>query len=240
MVGLISAAAWQLTHLGANPDHQPMYLSPQFGQSFAQSLNIPGFSTRNLAIRLSQYVGGTDIFLQYPLTGFGGANYTYVALNYAPQANMIHNLYIGVFAETGFVGGVLFFGAMVLSLRGVWLTASRDDSPLWLGYLIGFVGFFALQMFQPQYLRPVTMVSVFGLLGIGYGTHLRNRSQRGNTWTTVWNRSSVQRAMTTAYVTQTIAKLPDMSRVVLRVAWMNSRIRQVLPAVEDIVRVLLK
>lgn len=206
---VVLATSWQLLHLGANPTHQPFYLDPGLGQSFAQSTSIPGFNTRNLAIRLTQYVGGLDLFLQYPLTGFGGANFYYVALNYGPKAHMIHNLYIGVLAETGFVGAFLFFGALGYAVRAVWLTADRTNDPLFIGLFAGIVGILALQFFQPQYLRTTAFLPVWASLGIGCGYYQRIRlDSLDDRWGYAWTASRLRTGTVSARVTRTVAAVP--------------------------------
>jgi hypothetical protein len=213
------ATLWQLSRFRANPDHDPVFLNPELGQATLGSLTVPGFSTKNLSIRLYQYVGGVDVFLQYPLTGLGGANYTYIALAYADRENMIHNFYIGVFAETGLVGGVLLFGAVALVCVGLWVVAESENDPIWLGVLIGLVGFFALQSFQPQYLRPITMGFVFCVLGICYGEYLRVRRTPDGLWTAVWEDSMFRHALESSRLLRTASSATDWVEEVLGRAW---------------------
>jgi hypothetical protein len=206
---VILATICQLVHFGSNPTYHPVYLDPGLGQSFAQSTSVPGFNTRNLAIRLTQYVGGLDIFLQYPLTGFGGANFYYVALIYGPKAHMIHNLYIGVLAETGFVGAFLFFGALGYAARTVWLTADQTDDPLFIGLFAGIVGILALQFFQPQYLRTTAFVPVWALLGIGCGHYQRTRfGSLDDRWGRAWTISRLRFGTVSARVTRAVEAFP--------------------------------
>jgi hypothetical protein len=161
-------------------------------------------------------VGGIDTFLQYPLTGLGGANYNYVALSYAPKANMIHNLYIGVFAETGLVGGVLFFGAMAYAVRTIWMTAIQDDDPIYLGLLAGFGGVFALQLFQPQYLRATSFVPLWIILGIACGRYRHQQQVRSDWWSRVWNGSRVVSDVRSARSTHALADVPRQIHDALR------------------------
>jgi hypothetical protein len=207
-VGLVIATVWQIIGPNAGEPHQPTYLPSELGQGVAQSVTIPGFNTQNLAIRIYQYVGGTDTFLQYPLTGLGGANYNYVALSYAPKANMIHNLYIGIFAETGLVGGVVFFGAVGYAVRAVWLTASRNDDPIYLGLLAGLGGMFALQFFQPQYLRATSFVPLWAILGIACGRYRKQWSVEPDRWSRVWDESRIVSGVSSARVLNRLAVLP--------------------------------
>ena len=225
------AALWQLSRLRANPDHDPVFLNPELGQATLGALTIPGFNTQNLSIRLYQYVGGTDVFFQYPLTGLGGANYTYIALAYADRANMIHNFYIGVFAETGLVGGVLLFGALAIVCVGLWVVADRKNDPVWLGVLVGLIGFFALQSFQPQYLRPITMSFVFSVLGVGYGEFLRVRSTPDETWHSVWDESTLGHAVVASRLLRAAPVLTDRLEKILGLAWRESRVRTATVAV---------
>jgi hypothetical protein len=217
LVGLsvVGAALWQILGPNAGEGHRPTYLPPRLGQGAARSVDLPGFNTENLAIRIYQYVGGTDTFLQYPLTGLGGANYNYVALSYAPKANMIHNLYIGIFAETGLVGGVLFFGAMGYALRTVWLTAIKNDDPVYVGLLAGLGGMLALQFFQPQYLRATSFVPLWTLLGIACGRYRRQWSVKPDRWSRVWNESRVVSGVSSARVLNGLAVFPTLVHAAL-------------------------
>jgi hypothetical protein len=214
--GILLAAVWQLVHTGSNPTHQPVYLDPQLGQAFAQSASVPGFNTRNLAIRLTQYVGGLDTFLQYPLTGLGGANFYYISLNYGPKAHMIHNFYVGVLAETGLVGAVLVIGAIAYAIRAVWLTASRTDDPLFLGLFAGVIGALALQFFQPQYLRTTAFLPVWAMLGIGCGYLQRILPDRsGDRWGRAWIASHLRTDIVSARLTGRVASAPRLLHIAL-------------------------
>ena len=205
---LAAAVLWQVGRPGAGLG--PTYLDPDLGQGLARSLDVPGFSTRNLGVRLYQYVGGTDTFLQYPLTGLGGGNYSYVATSYGPRANMIHNLFVGVLAETGLVGGVLLFGALAAAIRAVWLAAVDEDDPLWLGVLAGLGGVLALQCFQPQYLRSPSTTAVWIVLGLACGRVAGRRDRDpDDAWAAAWAGSTLVAGVATSRVTRALAALPD-------------------------------
>ncbi|WP_167551921.1 O-antigen ligase family protein [Halorubrum tropicale] len=206
---ITAATVWQYTRFNSNVEYDPVFLDPELGQATIQSINIPGFSTENLGIRIHQYVGGIDIFLQYPLTGLGGANYNYIALAYADKQNMIHNMYIGVLAETGIVGAILLFGGIMIVLLRVWTIAKTEDSPVWLGLLVGLIGFFSLQLLQPQYLRPVTMTSVFGILGIITGKYLRDNPPDDDIWADAWTHSQLISAINHSTSLKIIESIPE-------------------------------
>jgi hypothetical protein len=219
---LAVATAWQLLRFRQNPTHQPFYLNSELGQGLAHSVTIPGFNTQNLSIRIYQYVGGLDTFLQYPLTGLGGANYNYIALNYGPRSNMLHNLYIAILSETGLVGALLFFGAMGYAIVSIWLAGAHDNDPLFLGLLIGIIGMLALQFFQPQYLRVTSFVPVWALLAIGCGRYQRFRSDDTlDRWACAWRESRIRVSTETSQLTCAVAFLPQM-------AYANFRTSQVI------------
>jgi hypothetical protein len=211
-VGVAGAAGWQLLGPTAGRPHRPTYLPPEFGQAFARSVKVPGFETRNLAVRVDQYVGGVDTFLQYPLTGLGGANYRYVASSYAETANMVHSLYVGVLAETGLVGGLLFFGAMAYAGRAVWVTAVGADDPVYLGLLAGLGGTVALQFFQPQYLRATSFVPLWAILGVACGRYRRRRPVGPDRWSRAWDGSGVVAATGAARLSRSLVAVLGVAR----------------------------
>lgn len=206
---ITAAIAWQYTQSNSDAEHGPVFLDPELGQITLQSVNIPGFSTENLGIRIHQYVGGIDTFFQYPFTGLGGANYNYIALAYADKQNMIHNMYIGVLAETGIIGTILLFGGITMVLLHLWTIAKTEDSPVWLGLLVGLVGFFSLQLLQPQYLRPVTMTSVFGILGIITGKYLRDNPPDDDIWADAWKNSHLTNIINHSTTLKMIESIPE-------------------------------
>ncbi|MEL6528266.1 MAG: O-antigen ligase family protein [Chloroflexota bacterium] len=64
---------------------------------------------------------------QYPLTGIGAGNYpwysaVYLVRNtdYDLRGNNVHNIYLGITAELGFVGTGFFVGMMLCMLGGFW------------------------------------------------------------------------------------------------------------------------
>lgn len=207
-LAIAAAIAWQYTQFNTDLEYGSVFLDPELGQEAVQSINTPVFSTENLGIRIHQYVGGIDTFLQYPFTGLGGANYNYIALAYADKQNMIHNMYVGVLAETGIVGTILLFGGIVIVLLRLWTIAKTEDDPVWLGLLVGLVGFFSLQLLQPQYLRPVTMTSVFGILGIITGKYLSGRPSDDDIWADVWTHSRLTSALHNSTFLKTIESVP--------------------------------
>lgn len=221
IISLITAIAtiWQYARFNSNVEFDPVFLDPELGQATVQSINLPGFSTENLGIRIHQYVGGIDVFLQYPLTGLGGGNYNYIALAYADKQNMIHNLYIGVLAETGVVGATLLFGGMIIVLFRLWTIAKTEDSPVWLGLLVGLIGFFSLQLLQPQYLRPVTMTSVFGIFGIVTGKYLRDNPPDDDIWADAWAHSQLTSAIDGSTSLKVIESIPKRLSKVAESVW---------------------
>lgn len=207
--GVGVAGVLQLAQFGASP-RQPRYVNAGWGQAFANTVSIPGFDTDNLAVRVAQYVGGFDTFLKYPLTGLGGANYNFIALDYGEKQHMIHNLVIGVFAETGLVGGILYFGAMIYCLRAGWVMARRDDDPILIAVLSGLVGVVALQMFQPQYLKMTSFVPVWAVLGVLCGYYQTSAAPAADSSVThILDNSRLATALRSARTTQSVAELPD-------------------------------
>jgi len=197
LVGL--AASIQLFVSSGGPI-QPRYLGPETGQAWAKTVDIPGFSTKNLAIRIYQYVAGIDVFLQYPLTGVGGANFPFVAEAYG-RAITMHNLYIGTLAETGIVGAILLFGALWVAARRLWWLAEKTDDSIMIGLLAGLGGVFAMQFFQPQYLRIVSMMSLWMVLGAVVGEVRRQRGAPDDYWQRAWNNSVLTAATRSARIT---------------------------------------
>lgn len=223
--GIAVATLGQLIQWRGRHSYGPAYLDPELGQAFAQSVEIPGFSTQNLAIRLYQYVGGIDVFLQTPLTGLGGANFYYTASNYAPTAHMIHNLFVGILAETGFVGALLFFGALGYVILTVWRLADRDDDPIFYGLLAGIGGMLALQFFQPQYLRAMSFVPVWAIFGIACGHYRLHRNlPNDDLWMRTWHESRMWTALSTAQVSQSLDVLPHRIRAGLHGSFIFSPI----------------
>ena len=224
------AAIFQLAQFGVSPS-KPRYVNPGFGVAFANSLSIPGFSTRNLAVRVEQYIGGLDTFLKYPLTGLGGANYNYISLDYGQGQFMIHNLIVGIFAETGLVGGILYFGAMLYCLRAGWLMAHRDDDPVLLAVLAGFVAVVALQMFQPQYLKMTSFVPVWAVLAILCGYYQREyKSQSG-----IVRSSNLHATMATSRVTAFTESLPSSLQNSIRQSRILSPVQTILRRREGVI-----
>jgi hypothetical protein len=178
----------------------PKYIGPDAGQAWAEAINIPGFSTQNLAIRIYQYVTGIDVFLQYPLTGVGGANFAFVSEAYGRGITM-HNVYIGTLAETGVIGAICLFGALWIAGRRLWWLAQMDDDPVFIGLLAGFVGVLAMQFFQPQYLRIPSMLSLWVVLGSVVGEVRRRRGPPDDYWGQAWAESRLTTALSTAAVT---------------------------------------
>jgi hypothetical protein len=193
---------------------RPRYIPPNVGQAWAESTNIPGFSTQNLAIRIYQYVSGIDVFLQYPLTGVGGANFVFVSEAYGRGITM-HNLYIGTLSETGVIGGILLFGALWIAARRVWWLAANTDDPVMIGLLAGFGGVLAMQIFQPQYLRIVSMMSLWVVLGAVIGEVRRRRRTPEDYWQSAWADSDLTMMLSTS----TVASLGSrFTEVTVRIA----------------------
>jgi hypothetical protein len=178
---------------------QPRYIGGHVGQRWAESISIPGFSTQNLAIRIYQYVTGLDVFLQYPLTGVGGANFVFVSEAYGRGIPM-HNVYIGTLAETGVVGSILFFGALWIAARRLWWLAQDSDDPALIGLFAGFIGVLAMQFFQPQYLRVTSMLSLWIVLGTIVGEVRRRRGSPVDHWHRAWGENRLTSALSSAWV----------------------------------------
>ena len=135
----------------------------------ARSVSIPGFNTRNLAIRVVQYVHGWGYFIKYPIAGLGGANFYYVSDGFLPKPYPLHNLFIELLAETGIVGFVLYTGAIVLGLSAIWQYYRETRNPIALGVFSGLICYFALASFQPQLARPQILFIFWSIIGAFVG-----------------------------------------------------------------------
>lgn len=129
------------------------------------SVSIPFFDLTTMGVRFYQYVVGILIFVDNPLIGIGGANFADVAPAYGlAESRLIHNLYIALLAETGFVGSVLYIGALVAIIsKGVNLILERGDL-LTMGILAGLLGSLAVSFWTHRLLDVATFSFPFWIL----------------------------------------------------------------------------
>ncbi|MFC6990536.1 O-antigen ligase family protein [Haladaptatus sp. GCM10025707] len=147
------------------------------------SMSIPFFDLSNLGVRVQQYLVGFDLFFQYPLFGIGGMNYVLMANEYGvpsrPGADLpypIHNIYITVLVETGFIGFAFYTLTIgLVMLYGLRLLRDPATDRLLvagvMGGLLGSLGFAFWDIFQ---LYSVVGFIPFWLLAGGLvGEYLR-------------------------------------------------------------------
>jgi hypothetical protein len=107
-----------------------------------------------LGTRLQQYIAGVDLFVRYPFFGIGGGNFMYVSnavysipVSFDGQPVAMHNLYIGLLAETGGPGFLFYVGAVGLVLYRAWLLATESqyttDGIIAVGMMGGLIGYLA-------------------------------------------------------------------------------------------------
>jgi len=135
--------------------------------SLLENLSVPYFDVSSLGIRLQQYLIGLELFVQYPLFGIGGGNFRYYATEYGlPKPRPMHNIYIGVLAETGLPGFLFYTGALVLIFwYGGKVVASRGcESLLLIGVLCGMIGYLSYGFFDYLQIAKPTSVFSFGLV----------------------------------------------------------------------------
>jgi O-Antigen ligase len=93
---------------------------------FGESHFVGGFGSN----RWDFWRVAVDEFTEEPLLGVGADNF---AIGYARERDALeepsyaHSLELGVLAQTGIVGGLLFFGFIALALAAVWPVRSRGD-----------------------------------------------------------------------------------------------------------------
>jgi len=82
---------------------------------------------RSIADRIVYTNIALEAIREYPLTGVGAGNYpwysaVYIVRNtdYDLNGNNVHNIYLGITAELGFVGLTFFVGMMLYMLGGFW------------------------------------------------------------------------------------------------------------------------
>lgn len=133
------------------------------------SVSVPFFDLSNLAIRLQQYVAGVAVFTDSPLFGVGGANFRYVAVAYGlPRPLLLHNLFVGLLAETGLVGFLLVTATLVGVAdagRRLWRAPDYPHSAFAVATLVALGGYLAVLSWQPQWIRISSFLPFWVLCG---------------------------------------------------------------------------
>ncbi|MBP1987798.1 O-antigen ligase family protein [Halolamina salifodinae] len=161
--------------------------TPQDMEKLLGDLSVPHFDLANLGVRLRQYVGGLDLFLQHPVFGIGGANYVYYATQYDPSRPYpLHNIYIGLLAETGFIGFLLYIVVLGSVLWYTWkiVGSSNSDALLFLGIFCGMLGYLAFGFWDHLPLTRVTSLIPFWLLAgtvVGEYMKIKKNNTASNT-----------------------------------------------------------
>jgi O-antigen ligase len=131
-----------------------------------------------LGIRLRQYVVGINISLEHPIFGIGGANYPYVADRYGLPSTLgnvpfpLHNIYIALLAETGFIGAFFYAIALGLVIVSGWrlYTNEYTSTPLAIGLLSSIVGYLAVAFWVVN-VRFVMILPFWLLMGALLGEY---------------------------------------------------------------------
>ncbi|WP_266081573.1 O-antigen ligase family protein [Haladaptatus caseinilyticus] len=134
-------------------------------------------NSNSASIRFRQLAGGIQMALDNPLFGIGGANYAYTASQYNLPSQLgggsafpIHSMIVGMFAEIGFVGGLLFLlalGLVFLSALSSWIarpTAFRAG-------IVGAVVAYVVVGFWVTPLRYANTIPFWFLAGALVGSH---------------------------------------------------------------------
>lgn len=107
-------------------------------------ISIPMFDLSNLGPRLQQYTTGISLFIEQPIFGIGGANFADTSQKYGLTDGLpIHNIYLSLLTETGFVGFVLYmsFLATILWQGMQKVVITTDTIPLQIAVLAGVLGY---------------------------------------------------------------------------------------------------
>lgn len=139
-------------------------------QSTLLDLSIPFFDLTSLGVRLKQYIAATDLFVQNPLFGIGGANFPYYALDYGLHKPLaIHSIYFALLAQTGLPGLLLFLATIVaIFWAGITYifssTTSTRSQLLVAGTLCGIVAYLGFGLFDSILLTVVPSFIPFWIL----------------------------------------------------------------------------
>ena len=136
-------------------------------ESFLHELSIPFFDLTSLGIRFQQYVGGVDLFIQYPLFGIGGANFIYYSTEYGlSQPFPIHNMYLSLLTGAGLPGFLLYIAVLGSVLWYGW-RAVKDHAGnelMFVGLLCGVIGYLAFGFWDILQLIKVSSFLPFWIL----------------------------------------------------------------------------
>jgi len=117
------------------------------------------------AERIKNWQQATEIIAARPLTGVGLGNYAFVIEPLAPERNSIyaHNLYLDLAAETGIVGGLLFF----LIILAAYLRNLLSGETLGLGLAAALLYFFVHGIFDTPLWSPQVFVLLLVITALG-------------------------------------------------------------------------
>ncbi|GAA0200337.1 hypothetical protein GCM10009000_012990 [Halobacterium noricense] len=132
--------------------------------------------------RWEQYRAGIEAFVENPLFGVGGGNFNYVSGTvYGPMdihRMAVHNIYIGLLAETGLPGFLLYMGA-ILSVFVVGCLALLPGSKLRLetiGVMSGLLGVLGIAFWTHSPIDRITAFVPFWILcGLLVGNYYTGR-----------------------------------------------------------------
>lgn len=91
------------------------------------------------------------VIREQPFAGIGAGKFSWYASNYIfyntdfdLPGNNVHNIYLGIFAELGFVGMVLFLGMFITAITAVWRQRTFERVAL----LAGFIAWVVMGIFD--------------------------------------------------------------------------------------------
>lgn len=129
---------------------------------------------RTLDIRVNQTVLGGRLATQYPIMGIGGQNFYYVSDDRGLRQKCLHNVYLGLFVETGIVGFGLFMLALFFVLRKLLALTERGNRSRFMsiGLLAGFIGYLSTEAFYCSLMQNANTMFMFYLIaGVTVGAY---------------------------------------------------------------------
>ncbi|MBI2439399.1 MAG: O-antigen ligase family protein [Candidatus Moranbacteria bacterium] len=150
------------------------FLSPA-GTRFLSSFS-PDDTSNSERVRLWREAG--VFFFEHPVLGTGLGNYPLAVKPTATYREPIyvHNLYLDIIVETGFVGVALFAGLFLVVARVIWKRWLYEKNMLYLGVLTALFSF-ATHSFFETVLFSVHVLPVFLLLlSVGMTKHFKYES----------------------------------------------------------------
>jgi len=136
--------------------------------------NLPFFDLSTLGIRASQYAVAAVTFFEHPLTGVGGGNLAYLGVDYGlpvldglGRTWAVHNAYLGVLAETGIVGFVLFISILASGLIAAVRLARSQAIPRWVtvGSGCGLLAVYAIMFWTVAVVSIPVWIPMLVLIG---------------------------------------------------------------------------